>query len=365
MVVPPVLCVTGRSGSGKTLLLERLIPPLTARGLRVAAIKHCGHIDAAASGKDSDRLARAGADPAIAAGTDALEIGSCRREPLLLDLVTTFCRDRDLVLAEGYSRSVHDKIFLCHPEQPRPPRDDPSVRLVIGGGSGDEGEVGRDDVEAVTRWLLAWLGRRRDMRKALVGAVLVGGQSRRMGADKSALRIAGRRVLGRLCELLADRIGEVMIVGRVPPWRDVPMCAAWHPDARPGLGPLGGIATALRVASASGRASAVFAAACDMPAVEGNLLDHVLGGRDHTAPATVPVNPATGRLEPLFAVYEARALQSIEQALDSGTLAVRDWLSAAGARRLAVPDQLAGQLENVNTPEELEAARLRLEANGT
>ncbi len=363
MLVPPVLCVIGPSGSGKTLLLERLIPSLAAQGLRVAAIKHCQHVDAAASGKDSDRLARAGAAPAIAAGPNALEVGGCRGEALLLDLVAAFCRDCDLVLAEGYSRSVHDKVLLFHPERPGRGGDDPSVRLVIGGGEGPQ--VGRDDVETVASWVLEWLRRRRDMRKALVGAVLAGGGSRRMGWDKSALTISGRRVLGRLCELLADRAGEVMIVGGAPDRRDVPVCAAWHPDARAGLGPLGGIATALRVASAGGQPRAIVAVACDMPAVGGELLDFVLAGRDQSTPATVPINPATGRLEPLLAVYEAPALGSIEAALEAGTRAVRDWLAPAGAHLLAVPDRLAGQLENVNTPEELEAARRRLEANGT
>ena len=53
-------------------------------------------------------------------------------------------------------------------------------------------------------------------RTSLLGAVLTGGASRRMGSDKSALEIAGQRVLGRSCQLLADRIGEVIIVGGQP-----------------------------------------------------------------------------------------------------------------------------------------------------
>ena len=170
-----------------------------------------------------------------------------------------------------------------------------------------------------------------------------------MGTDKSALRIAGRRVLGRLCELLADRLGEVRIIGRRPDPRDVPACAAWHPDVQEGLGPLGGIVSALHVAEAG-----VCAVACDMVALGGNLLDGLLSGRNREAVATVPVNPTTGRLEPLAAIYEPAAAPSIRQALDAGTRSVTEWLESAGAHRLPIPPDLAPELTDADTPEDLQ-----------
>ena len=362
MVIPPVLCVTGPSGVGKTHVLEHLIGSLTARGLRVGAIKHCRHLDAPASDKDADRLARAGASPAIAAAKTAIGIQNSSREPLLLDLVATFCPDCDLVLAEGYKRSVHDKILIRPAGESDGPPSVESVRTVF--ENGGPGRTGRDEIEAVCQWVWRWFRRRQALREGLIGAVLTGGASRRMGADKSRLRIAGRCILGRLCELMADRIGQVMVIGREPQEPDVPACARWHPDSSPGLGPLGGIATALQVAAAAAAPRGVCVAACDMPAVGGDLLDHLLAGRDPKAPATVPVNPATGQIEPLLAIYEAQARQSVEQAVRCGKLSATDWLTAAGARRLAVPDNLAGQLANVNTPAELKALSERLEQDG-
>jgi molybdopterin-guanine dinucleotide biosynthesis protein A len=347
--IPPILCVIGHSGSGKTHLLERLIGRLAGEGLRVAAVKHCRHVDRRASGKDSDRLSRAGASPAIAAGGGAVDVNG-GGEPLLPDLVAAFCRDCDLVLAEGYRRSVHDKVAVRAGDGSRPP-----------GAGGVRLTVTSDEADAAARWLLAWIDRRRALREGLLGAVLTGGASRRMGSDKASLRVAGRRVLGGLCALLADRLGEVVIVGREPDWDGIPACAAWHPDARANLGPLGGIATALRIAAAGARPRALCAVACDMPALAGGLLDHLLDGRDTHAAATALVSPATHRPDPFPAIYEPSAAASIERALGAGELSVTAWLAASGARRLAVPGELAGQMGSANTPEELAAAARELE----
>jgi molybdopterin-guanine dinucleotide biosynthesis protein MobB len=351
-MIPPVLCVIGPSGSGKTRLLEQVVSALSRAGLRVGAVKHCHRVDAGSPRKDSHRLAEAGAAPSVAAAEDALQVGRARRETLLPDLLATFCQDCDLVLAEGYARSAYDKIVLGLAAPQAAPQGE-GARLCADGRSPED----------VAEWASAWLQRRRAGHEGLTGVVLTGGQSRRMGADKTSLRVAAGRVLGRLAGLLADRVGQVMFVGAQPDGRDLPasLCGAWHPDDVPGRGPLGGVATALRVSAAARRPTGVCVVACDMPAVGGALLDHLLAGRDPQAHATVPINPLTGCLEPLLAIYEPRALGAIEQAMQAGELSLTDWLLRAGPRRLPLPPELAGQCANVNTPAELDRLRSRLE----
>jgi len=351
MPVPPILCVCGPSGSGKTSLLARLIPRLADAGLRVGAVKHCRHVQTGPGGKDSDRLAAAGAAAVVAAAADAVDARP-GGEVGLIELAGTFCRGCDVVLAEGYAASVHDKVVLAAALQAEERVAPPTVRLRVGDGPG---AVHPDDAESLAAWALGWLARRRAMRRGLLAAVLTGGASRRMGAEKARMRVAGRSVLGRLCELLADRIGRVFVVGRAGDPADAPF-APRVADLRPGLGPLGGIATALHLGAADDPPSAACVAACDMPALDGRMLDLLLAGRDAEAPATVPVHPRSGRLEPLCAIYEAAALTSVQAALDAGRLSVTDWLSAAGARRLAVPEELAGAMESVNTPQDLRLA---------
>ena len=71
------------------------------------------------------------------------------------------------------------------------------------------------------------------------GFVLVGGQSQRMGLDKSLLRLEGRPLFLRAVELLRPHVAEVTLLG--PPARYARFGINALPDRRPGRGPLGGI----------------------------------------------------------------------------------------------------------------------------
>ena len=108
----PIISVVGRSGSGKTSLIERLIPALIVRGARVATIKHHRHrspVDV--PGKDSWRHAQAGAAAVVVAG--AAELAFFRRvaEPPSLELIVRdVLADMDLVLTEGFKEGPAPKI---------------------------------------------------------------------------------------------------------------------------------------------------------------------------------------------------------------------------------------------------------------
>ena len=360
MAVPPILCIVGPSGSGKTTLLERLIPALSAEGLKVGAIKHAASgPDILPAGKDSDRLAAAGAAPAIVAGPGGLAVqGQITPPSSPLELAAAFCEHCDLVLAEGFKRSAHDKILLVGPADESAPQDIPSVRLVVSDSPASApGGLHRDDLAGIARWVLDWRQGRR-AGEEVMGAILAGGRSRRMGRDKSAVCIAGRPVLARLAEVLADRLAGLWVIARPGGARPLPRCVRWHMDLREGYGPLGGIATALRIARASRLdadkpPAAVLVVACDMPLLGREVADLLLRQRRPGSAATALRNPQTNRLEPLAAVYELAALETIERAIDAGRLAVTELLEALGARELTAPPEIAEQLLNVNTPEEL------------
>ena len=361
MWTPPILCVAGHSGWGKTQLLAALTARLGAAGVRVGTVKHCEHVDLSPPGKDSARHAAAGASPAIAVGPDGIEVRNPGPAPSLLELAAGFCGACDVVLGEGFHGSPYDKILVHPADSPRPRRPADGVRTVV--GAGGEGDFNRSDLAGITEWVRQWLRRRQARRKNIVGVVLTGGQSKRMGFDKATMRIGDRCVLERLCELLADRTGEVLVVGRRPRAEDAPGCVGWRADDLPGRGPMGGIVTALRAAGGDG-ARAVCVAACDMPALGGAVVDHLLDARDPGKPATVAVHPTTGRIEPLLGVYEPAALGLLEAELAADRLSLTRWLDAAGAARAPVPEEWAGELANANTPEELEAICGRLSEKG-
>jgi molybdopterin-guanine dinucleotide biosynthesis protein B len=101
----PIIAIVGRTNSGKTTLIEQLIPALARRGCRVATIKHHHHGDFEADhpGKDSWRHAQAGAVATALAGTHRLAVFQRVETDLTPDQIARlFVVAPDLVLTEGY-----------------------------------------------------------------------------------------------------------------------------------------------------------------------------------------------------------------------------------------------------------------------
>jgi len=106
----PILCFVGRSNSGKTTLIERLIPELVQGGYRVATIKHAGHgFDLDTEGKDSWRHKDAGAETVIIASPGKIAMVKNDYQESL-DSLQKFFGDLDLVITEGYKKEDKPKI---------------------------------------------------------------------------------------------------------------------------------------------------------------------------------------------------------------------------------------------------------------
>jgi molybdopterin-guanine dinucleotide biosynthesis protein MobB len=141
---PPVIAVSGFSGSGKTLLLERLLPRLCARGLRLAVIKDSGHaVEVDRPGKDSDRLFRAGADVLLNATNEVL-VRLHQAELPLAQCLSALPGGYDLVLVEGF-------------------RDQPVPQIRVGKSSGGNTLLALNDasagVESAEETVVAFLSR--------------------------------------------------------------------------------------------------------------------------------------------------------------------------------------------------------------
>ena len=108
----PIISVVGRSDSGKTTLLEKLIPELKRRGYRVATVKHHAHpgFEIDQPGKDTWRHAQAGSDHVVIAAPDKVaSIRLMNHEPTL-DEIAAGITDVDIILTEGYKRAGKPKI---------------------------------------------------------------------------------------------------------------------------------------------------------------------------------------------------------------------------------------------------------------
>ena len=108
--MPQMISIVGRSQSGKTTLIEKLIPALKHRGYRIGTIKHSHHIfDFDKTGKDSWRHKDAGAETVIIASPG--KIAMVKNDYLgSLDGLKKFFDDLDLIITEGYKKEDKPKI---------------------------------------------------------------------------------------------------------------------------------------------------------------------------------------------------------------------------------------------------------------
>jgi len=128
----PVITFVGLSGTGKTTYLERLIPRLKARGLRLALVKHDAHrFEMDRPGKDTWRFAQAGADiVAISSAAQAAVLERPERE-LSLDELISRLPPADLILTEGYKAEDNPKIELHRRVLSRPLLAPPEQLLAV------------------------------------------------------------------------------------------------------------------------------------------------------------------------------------------------------------------------------------------
>ena len=159
---PALVAIVGKSDSGKTTLIERLIPELGKLGMRVGTVKHDAHgFDIDHPGKDSWRHGQAGAEAYAIASPDRLAfIATLDQEMPLTAIARRFFAGFDLVVAEGYKRTAPHRVELFrrgagHAEPLCAP--DEIVALVTDAGIEHAHRFGLEDAEGLARFLAARL----------------------------------------------------------------------------------------------------------------------------------------------------------------------------------------------------------------
>jgi len=159
----PVLSIVGRSNSGKTTLVEKLIARLSAQGLRIATIKHSHHQpEMDAPGKDSWRHKQAGAATSFLIGPQQMMMVADIQEQLNPNLLASrYCDGFDLVLVEGYNSLPGAKIEVVRAARSTELRCAPEELIALVSDV-DALELsvprfGLDDDQALAAWILGWL----------------------------------------------------------------------------------------------------------------------------------------------------------------------------------------------------------------
>ena len=120
--MPPIVSIVGKSSSGKTTLLEKLIAELKSRGYRVATVKHTPQESTFDQpGKDSWRHIQAGSEATVISSPDKLGLIKPTSGDFGLEQIAHLLgEDYDIILAEGFSQGDAPKIEV-HRQQAGPP----------------------------------------------------------------------------------------------------------------------------------------------------------------------------------------------------------------------------------------------------
>ncbi|NAW82189.1 bifunctional molybdopterin-guanine dinucleotide biosynthesis adaptor protein MobB/molybdopterin molybdotransferase MoeA [Vibrio sp. V43_P6S15P86] len=162
----PILGFAAYSGTGKTTLLEALLPKLTEAGLRIGMLKHAHHnFDVDKPGKDSYRLRKAGASQMLIASRNrfALMTETPEAEAEFEYLLTRFDEDMlDVVLVEGCKNIAFPKIELHREEVGKPwlyPHDENIIAIASDSAELDSElpQMNINDLDAIAQFVLQYV----------------------------------------------------------------------------------------------------------------------------------------------------------------------------------------------------------------
>jgi molybdopterin-guanine dinucleotide biosynthesis protein B len=120
--MPPIVAIIGKSESGKTTFIEKLIPELKSRGYRVATVKHTPQeVALDQPNKDSWRHIQAGSEATVISASDRIALIKPVTQALTLDQIARHLgEDYDIILAEGFKESSVPKIEVHRKEMGSP-----------------------------------------------------------------------------------------------------------------------------------------------------------------------------------------------------------------------------------------------------
>jgi len=150
---PPIISIVGKSNSGKTVFVEKLIKELKKRGRRIGIIKHAHHgfsIDK--KGKDSWRHKEAGAETVVVVSPGMLTMVK-DHEDESIDAHFKYFMDMDLVITEGFKKERKPKIEILQAARNSKPvcGDDDSLFALVTDTNAtlDVPTFGLEDIEAI------------------------------------------------------------------------------------------------------------------------------------------------------------------------------------------------------------------------
>lgn len=205
-------------------------------------------------------------------------------------------------------------------------------------------------------------------KSAIVGVLLAGGQSQRMGGiDKGLLPLGDRPMMAHVIDRLKPQVGSMIINTNGEAAHFTAFNLPVVGDTVTGYaGPLAGLLAGLRWAVQNAPDAAYVASvATDAPFLPLNLVES-LAAAIADRPGTIAIARSSGGIHPVVGLWPVTIAGDLEAALDQGMRKAFAWTAERNAVTVAFPDDVrrgrtVDPFFNVNTPEDLEAARALLE----
>ena len=195
-------------------------------------------------------------------------------------------------------------------------------------------------------------------RPPTVGVILAGGLSRRMGAEKALLSLAGRPLLAHVAERLGPQVDALVLNANGDPARFAAFGLPVAADPVPGhAGPLAGILAGLLWARVNRPAARLVATVpVDTPFFPHDLVSRLAAASE--GGTRIAVAASDGRLHQVFGVFPVALADNLESFIaTSGSLKVMDWLGRQNAATVDFPaESPVGPFFNINTPADLALA---------
>lgn len=200
-----------------------------------------------------------------------------------------------------------------------------------------------------------------------LGVILAGGLASRMGGgDKGQLDLGGRPILAHVIDRLAPQVGALALNANGDPARFADYGLPVVADTIEGFaGPLAGVLAGLDWAAAQG-AETIVTAAADTPFFPRDLVTRLTvcaEGQTHPLVLAATPDPKRGTVrQPTFGLWPVALRDDLRTALQGGLRKVVMWTEAHDGREAVFADGPPDPFFNVNTPEDLDEARVLLEA---
>ena len=359
---PRLFGFSGFSGAGKTTLIEKLIKECS--DWRIGYVKHDAHkFEMDYPGKDTYRQYQAGA--VMVYINDSSHSCLQVRGDDYIQVKETF-KDCDMVLAEGHKYSDHPKfLFLDKEESALREFTEGKITDVLAFILQDKDQVHpselpafhRDDVTGIKNFIRERI-KSYDANSELFALILTGGQSSRMGTDKSLLSYHGKPQAQHLYDLCASVNLKTFLSctseqAQKIEFNHLPIIT----DRFLGFGPMSGILSAMSVYPEK----SWLVLACDLPLISAENLKELIKQRDPLRQATAYFNNKAGNFEPLFAIYGPEIYSRMLHFLSEGVTSLQKVLSISTVKKLAL--QTEGALLNANTLEDRAKALEILSSN--